>query len=150
MIIKEQQTMNFIYKTISAFTLLLLIFTCISCNRSNKEKYEIKNIAEKHASTLDITQLIDALLLYTNNDTNKICYALVMPKQTLIRLTQQQTYPKDFTLEKTRELFVNINIYGSAFLDSCVNDKEDKKNWLINNSINEPINPIWEQITKEQ
>ena len=35
------------------------------------------------------------------------------------------------------------------YVDSCVNDKKDDKDWLINNSVNEPVNPIWEQIAHE-
>lgn len=135
----------------TALVLLFSVFIGGSCNSpKERNQQEIKSIAEKYASNLDITQLMNALLLQVNNDTNKICYALVMPKQTLIRLTQKRTFPKAFTLDKTRELFVNTNVYGTAYMDSCAKDKEDKKDWLINNSVNEPINPIWEQITKEQ
>ena len=138
------------YKFTIVLAILTISFIGISCTSQKKEQLEIKNIAEKYASDLNITQLIDALLLQANNDTNKICYALVMPKQTLIRLAKQETHPKTFTLYKARELFVNANVHGTTFMDSCANNKKDKKDWLINNSINEPINPIWEQITKEQ
>lgn len=32
------------------------------------------------------------------------------------------------------------------YMDSLNQKDESKKDWLIHNSINEPINPIWEQI----
>lgn len=133
--------------------MIICIFLFTACKEAkveNKNDFPLQSIAEQQAADLNIKQLINGLLLYANNDSTLVCYALVMPKQTLIRLVKQETYPKPFTMEKVRESFVKAAVNGIAYLDSCAADKKDSKDWLIKNSVNEPINPIWEQITEER
>ena len=53
---------------------------------------------------------------------------------------------KDKLIEKTKELYVKSIMTDCEYMDSLNQKDESKKDWLIHNSINEPINPIWEQI----
>lgn len=91
-------------------------------------------------------QRLDALLLLADNDTSKVCYALVMPKQTFARLSNEETFPTSLATAKTMDLYVKSVMTHCEYLDSLSKKDGDEKDWLIHNSINEPINPIWEQI----
>lgn len=69
--------------------------------------------------------------------------------QTIITSTnEKETYATPGGIQKVRETLVKRYIYGQNYIDSCINDKKEDKDWLINNTFNEPINPIWEQIIK--
>ena len=94
-------------------------------------------------------RLLKEYILSIDNDTNGVCYALVMPKQTLNRLMNGETYPTLGGLEKIQQSLVKRYVYGREYVDSCIQDKFDDKDWLINNTVNEPVNPIWEQIAHE-
>ena len=106
----------------------------------------LQKLAVRHYSELTFQQRLDALLLLAQNDTTKVCYALVMPKRTFIRLSREETYPTTMAKNKTKELYVKSVISNCEYLDSLSKNEESQKDWLIHNSINEPINPIWEQI----
>lgn len=131
---------------------ILLLLACVlicSCHKSNdgrKGEASLKSLATIHANNFNAKQLIDDLLIYAKNDTTKVCYALVMPKQTLIRLSISKTYPKDFAYKKMREILTQTMIKGDEYLEELVDKDKSNKDWLLENSVNEPINPIWEQI----
>lgn len=131
---------------------IIPLFICLSCSSGEKEEdaMAIRNISERLTSDLNVRQLIDLNLLQAKNDTVKLCYALVMPKQTLVRLAKGKTYPKEHTLKELREFYVNSIIEGEDYIQAKYEEQIDDKDWLINNSINEPINAIWEQITEER
>lgn len=122
----------------------------LSCTNEKVETNGLKDVSERHASQLNIHQLIDALLICAKNDTTKVCYALVMPKQSLIRLSKGETYPTETSFKKSRELFVDAILSDNESINDQSEQNEDQKDWLIKNSINEPINAIWEQITEER
>ena len=128
---------------------LILAFG-VSC-KSEKERdaSAIKVLAEKHLQELEMHQLLEEFILSLDNDTNGVCYALVMPKQTLLRLMKGETFATKGGVQKVREILVKRYTYGVEYVDSCIDDKKKDKDWLINNTINEPINPIWEQLMKE-
>jgi hypothetical protein len=127
----------------------ILLTACGGNKETQRDFYAIKQLAERHVSELKASQLLREYLLSIDNDTNGVCYALVMPKQTLIRLMKEETYPTPGGLEKIRQSLVNRYSLGIEYVDSCINDKVDDKDWLINNTINEPVNPIWEQLAYE-
>ena len=135
--------------------ILWLTFAFIMCScGSNSSKKErdidaIRSVSSEHVNELMAPQLLREFLLSLDNDTTGICYALVMLKQTLLRLLREETYPTQGGLEKIREGLVNRYVYGKQYIDSCINDKIENKDWLINNTINEHINPIWEQLIHE-
>ena len=125
--------------------MLCLVF--LSCgNDDPTPKQDLQKLAMGFYSNLTFKQRLDALLLLADNDTTKVCYALVMPKQTFIRLSKEETYPTFLAMTKTKELYVKSVMSHCEYLDSLSRNDEAKKDWLIHNSINEPINPIWEQI----
>lgn len=124
-------------------------FAFSSCGHDDKNKNNkanLQNLSTKFFSELSFRQRLDALLILSSNDTTKVCYALVMPKQTLIRLSKEETYPTSLAIEKTQEVYVKSIMTNCEYMDSLSQNDELKKDWLIRNSINEPINPIWEQI----
>ena len=127
------------------FLLCLFILSCGNDEKSSNQK-GLKKLAYGFYSALTFKQRLDALLLLSDNDTAKVCYALVMPKQTFKRLSKEETYPTSLAKTKTNDLYVNSVMSHGEYLDSLSKNDESKKDWLIHNSINEPINPIWEQI----
>ena len=135
---------------ISRLFILIFLFLLVSCS-GNKQRYTyaIQQLAERHVSELKAPQLLREYILSIDNDTNGVCYALVMPKQTLVRLMEEDTYPTPGGLEKIRQSLIKRYTLGKEYVDSCINDKIDDKDWLINNSVNEPVNPIWEQLVYE-
>lgn len=138
-------------KTVIACLLTVSICLLMSCSSKNEQqdRNAIEALAQKHVAGLEVTQLLEELLLSVDNDTISVCYSLVMPKQSLLRLMNKETYPTEGGLEKIQQCLVNRYSRGIEYIDSCVNDKKDDKDWLINNTINEPVNPIWEQIAHE-
>lgn len=130
-------------------TAVIVMFSSCVEQEGNQDRSAIKALAEKHATEVETPQLLQELLLSVDNDTIAVCYALVMPKQTLVRLMQKETYPTKGGYEKIQQCLVNRYVRGMEYVDSCVNDKKDDKDWLINNTVNEPVNPIWEQIAHE-
>lgn len=131
--------------------ILLLSMLLYSCGNSSGDRniQAIRDLAARHVSDLKASQILEEYLLSVDNDTVALCYTLVMPKQSLERLIKEETYPTPGGLEKIQQSLVNRYVYGMEYVDSCVNDKKDDKDWLINNSVNEPVNPIWEQIAHE-
>ena len=135
---------------ISRLFILIFLFLLVSCSgNKQRDTYAIQQLAERHVSELKAPQLLREYILSIDNDTNGVCYALVMPKQTLVRLMEEDTYPTPGGLEKIRQSLVKRYTLGKEYVDSCINDKIDDKDWLINNSVNEPVNPIWEQLVYE-
>lgn len=146
----------FILFKMKQINFLIVIFCCLlgTCMMSCKDKkerdvYSIKVLAEHHVQELEINQLLEEFILSLDNDTIGVCYSLVMPKQTLLRLIKKETYATPGGINKVREILVKRYTLGLEYVDSCINDKKDDKDWLINNTVNEPINPIWEQIINE-
>lgn len=123
----------------------------LSCGSDSKERNiaAITDLAERHVSELGVPQLLQEYILSLDNDTDGVCYALVMPKQTLIRLIKEETYPTLGGLEKIQQSLVKRYAMGKEYTDSCIQDSYSDKDWLINNTVNEPVNPIWEQIAHE-
>lgn len=135
------------YKVRYIFVFLTLVMVgCVSKEKSQADKNTLQKLATSYFIELTFQQRLDALLLLAQNDTTKVCYALVMPKQTFIRLSREETYPTVMAKNKTKELYVKSVISNCEYLDSLSKKDESQKDWLIHNSINEPINPIWEQI----
>lgn len=136
---------------INPLVILLLSAIFYSCGNSSGDRnvQAIRDLAARHVSDLKASQILEEYLLSVDNDTVALCYTLVMPKQSLERLIKEETYPTSGGLEKIQQSLVNRYVYGMVYVDSCVNDKKDDKDWLINNSVNEPVNPIWEQIAHE-
>lgn len=135
---------------ISRLFILIFLFLLVSCSgNKQRDTYAIQQLAERHVSELKAPQLLREYILSIDNDTNGVCYALVMPKQTLVRLMEEDTYPTPGGLEKIRQSLIKRYTLGKEYVDSCINDKIDDKDWLINNSVNEPVNPIWEQLVYE-
>lgn len=135
---------------ISRLFILIFLFLLVSCSgNKQRDTYAIQQLAERHVSELKAPQLLREYILSIDNDTNGVCYALVMPKQTLVRLMEEDTYPTPGGLEKIRQSLVKRYTLGKEYVDSCIDDKIDDKDWLINNSVNEPVNPIWEQLVYE-
>ena len=138
-----------ISKLVSLYISCICGFMFISCSHNDEDKSQkgsLQNLSTKFYSELTFKQRLDALLLLSDNDTAKVCYALVMPKQTFKRLSKEETYPTSLAKTKTNDLYVNSVMSHGEYLDSLSKNDESKKDWLIHNSINEPINPIWEQI----
>ena len=132
------------------FYIFALAFLLVSCGQNRqRDIHAIQELAERHVSELNAPQLLREYILSIDNDTNGVCYALVMPKQTLVRLIEEDTYPTPGGLEKMRQSLVKRYSLGREYVDSCINDKIDDKDWLINNTVNEPVNPIWEQLVYE-
>lgn len=129
-----------------AFFLAVFLASCGNDDKAQSNMVNLQKLAVRHYSGLTFQQRLDALLLLAQNDTTKVCYALVMPKQTFIRLSREETYPTTMAKSKTKELYVKSVISNCEYLDSLSKNDESQKDWLIHNSINEPINPIWEQI----
>lgn len=129
-----------------AFFLAVFLASCGNNDKAQFNKVNLQKLAVRHYSELTFQQRLDALLLLAQNDTTKVCYALVMPKQTFIRLSREETYPTTMAKNKTKELYVKSVISNCEYLDTLSKNDESQKDWLIHNSINEPINPIWEQI----
>lgn len=126
----------------------LITTSCEHNDEKSNSKEDLQTLSVKFYSELSFRQRLDASLLLSSNDTTKLCYALVMPKQTLIRLSKEETYPTSLAIEKTKEVYVKSIMTNCEYMDSLCQKDESKKDWLIHNSINEPINPIWEQIIK--
>lgn len=120
--------------------------SCGHNDESKNNKANLQRLSTNFYSELSFRQRLDALLILSSNDTTKLCYALVMPKQTLIRLSKEETYPTSLAIEKTQEVYVKSIMTNCEYMDSLSQKDESKKDWLVHNSINEPINPIWEQI----
>ena len=131
------------------YSLFIAILLTACGGKKERDSFAIKQLAERHVSELKAPQLLREYLLSIDNDTIGLCYALVMPKPTLVRLMNEETYPTPGGLEKIRQSLVNRYSFGKEYVDSCMNDKVDDKDWLINNTINEPVNPIWEQLAYE-
>ena len=141
--------MNQIKLLTTTFCLGITLSCLTSCNNQSKRDINaIKALAENHVQELEISQLLEEFILSLDNDTTGVCYTLVMPKQSLLRLMKKETYATPGGIQKVRETLVKRYIYGQNYIDSCNNDKKEDKDWLINNTFNEPINPIWEQIIK--
>ena len=118
--------------------ILLLSMLLYSCGNSSGDRniQAIRDLAARHVSDLKASQILEEYLLSVDNDTVALCYTLVMPKQSLERLIKEETYPTPGGLEKIQQSLVNRYVYGMEYVDSCVNDKKDDKDWLINNSVN--------------
>lgn len=119
-----------------------------SCSEdgTNTNQRALKSLATQFCKELNFRQRLNVLLIIAGNDTAKVCKALVMPRQTLIRLSKEETYPTSMAVKRVEELYVSSVITQMQYMDSLSCQDEDKKDWLMHNSINEPINPIWEQI----
>ncbi len=145
--------------------LLLLLFSSLllSCQQDEKMtgSTKMEKLCQDYYDSLNIKQRLDALLILTNNDTTKVLYSLAMPKQTFDRLSEGKTNPTSHTINTTTELFVKAILSGNHYIDSLYEDmkeqiekankdKDDlhKVNWLLNNSFNDPLQPIWEEIKK--
>ena len=81
------------------FLLCLFILSCGNDEKSSNQK-GLKKLAYGFYSELTFKQRLDALLLLSDNDTAKVCYALVMPKQTFKRLSKEKK--KKNSLGKTK------------------------------------------------
>ena len=86
-----------------------------------------------------------------------------MPKQVLERLSTGKTNPTPHTYDVTAELFKKAVLSNNQYIDSLYEDMKSqieeankykdelhKVNWLLNNSYNEPLQPVWEEIKKEE
>lgn len=136
---------NYIKKSLLG-VICITFFSCGGSEDGTSNQKGLRKLAKRFYSELTFKQRLDALLLLADNDTAKICYALVMPKQTFERLSKEETFPTSLAITKTQNLYVNSVMSHCEYLDSLCKKDEEKKDWLIHNSINEPINPIWEQI----
>lgn len=123
-----------------------MLSSCSTSEKNNNE--ELKALAEMHVAEMKVRPLIDEFLLSVGNDTCKVCFALVLPKQALIRLTRGETFPTQGGLNKIREILVRRYTDGMEYIDSCAMDKASDKDWLIQNSSNEAILPLWEQLVE--
>ena len=99
------------------FLLCLFILSCGNDEKSSNQK-GLKKLAYGFYSELTFKQRLDALLLLSDNDTAKVCYALVMPKQTFKRLSKEETYPTSLAKTKTNDLYVNSVMSHGEYLDS--------------------------------
>lgn len=144
-IMHERISKKSVLKVVSFFIVVFLA-SCGNDDKAQSNMMNLQKLAVRHYSELTFQQRLDALLLLAQNDTTKVCYALVMPKRTFIRLSREETYPTTMAKNKTKELYVKSVISNCEYLDSLSKNEESQKDWLIHNSINEPINPIWEQI----
>ena len=84
--------MTKLFKLLFASMCIISIASCGDTEKSRDTK-AIKALAEKHVSEIKVQQLLQEYILSIDNDTNGVCYALVMPKQTLNRLMNGETYP---------------------------------------------------------
>lgn len=109
--------------------LLISISMIMSCGNSESDRdiAAITALAEKHVSELCAPQLLQEYILSLDNDTVGVCYALVMPKQTLIRLMKEETYPTPGGLEKIQKSLVKRYALGKEYADSCIQDSYDEK-----------------------
>lgn len=143
-----------------AYVFFAVLILC-GCSKDEKNDYShnMKELCENHYNSLSIKQRIDALLILANNDTTKVLYSLSMPKQVLERLCGGKTSPTSHTYNMTADLYVKSLLSNNQYMDSLYEDMKEqieevnkdkdelhKVNWLINNSYNEPIQPVWEQI----
>lgn len=99
----------------------------LSCTSEKVETNGLKDVSERHASQLNIHQLIDALLICAKNDTTKVCYALVMPKQSLIRLSKGETYPTETSFKKVESFLLMLFCLTMSLLTINRNKMKTKK-----------------------
>ena len=138
---------------------LLIAFVLCGCNKNDRDSHNLEQLCKNHYNSLDIKQRIDALLILANNDTTKVLYSLSMPKQVLTRLCSRKTSPTIHTYNMTTDLYVRSILTENHYMDSLYEDMKEqieevnkdkdelhKVNWLLNNSFNEPLQPVWEQI----
>lgn len=133
-------------KLFACFIALLAMVCSCSDDGAVIRRGSLKSLVTQFCQELTFRQRLNALLIIADNDTAKVCKALVMPRQTLLRLSKEETYPTSMAKKKVEVLYVNSVISHLAYMDSLSRQDDDKKDWLMHNSINEPINPIWEQI----
>lgn len=113
-----------------------------------KNRWKVSYMAYELSQEMNAKQLINSLLLETYNDTDQVCYALLMPKQTLVRLTTEESAPKPFTLKKLRDLFIETHVYGITYLDSCANHDKNRKAFLMNENKELTLSLLWEKNIK--
>ena len=145
--------------------ILFFLFVVCGCHHDDKtyQSQKMEKLCEDYYKSLNIKQRIDALLIVAGNDTTKVLYSLAMPKQVLERLSTGKTNPTPHTFDVTAELFKKAVLSNSQYIDSLYEDMKSqieeankdkdelhKVNWLLNNSFNEPLQPIWEEIKKEE
>lgn len=143
----------------------LFLFILCGCNHAEKayQSKQMEKLCENYYNSLNIKQRIDALLIVTGNDTTKVLYSLAMPKQVFERLSTGKTNPTPHTYDVTTELFKKAILSNNQYIDSLYEDMKSqieeankdkdelhKVNWLLNNSYNEPLQPVWEEIIKEK
>lgn len=127
------------------------VFLLHGCKHTPKHMMEAKNrwkvsyMAYELSKEMNAKQLINSLLLETYNDTDQVCYALLMPKQTLLRLAKEESVPKPFALEKLRNLFIEAHAYGITYLDSCANHGKGRKAFLMNENEKPILSLLWEK-----
>lgn len=83
--------MNQIKLLTTTFCLGITLSCLTSCNNQSKRDINaIKALAENHVQELEISQLLEEFILSLDNDTTGVCYTLVMPKQSLLRLMKKR------------------------------------------------------------
>ena len=147
-----------------AYVFFVVLILC-GCSKDEKkdESHNMKELCENHYNSLSIKQRIDALLILADNDTTKVLYSLSMPKQVLERLCSGKTSPTSHTYNMTADLYVRTLLSNNQYMDSLYEDMKEqieevnkdkdelhKVNWLLNNSFNEPLQPVWEEIIKKE
>lgn len=132
-------------KLLLCVPVFLLLCSCGSEDR-DREIERLGALATEFCNELTFPQQLRALLIVAHNDTAKVCKALVMSRQTFIRLSKEDTCPTSFAVDKVVELYVNSVMTNAEYMDTMSENDEDQKDWLMHNSINEPVNPVWEQV----
>lgn len=112
---------------------------------NEEEEAKMKNIASKLSKDMDTVQLLDALLLLSQNDTVKLCEALIMPKETFTRLARKESTPTAIGLERLKDLFILTNTYGNPFLESCAEYGRERKAEFANDENRLRLISVWEE-----
>ena len=116
---------------------------------SQDSQKAIRELAEKHVRELKAPQLLEEFLLSVNNDTAAVCYTIGLPRPVFERLMNEETYPTPGGLDKMRHHLVLRYVLGTHYTDSCKEETDNGRDRLMDNSANEPIDGIWENIVYE-
>lgn len=98
-------------------------------------------------STCSDQELLKEYLAFMDNDTIKVCRALVMPKQTLKRLIDGTSTATRYGSTNIRHIFILSHLspcYGKEFI---LSDRKHSDKFLFD-SLSKHLNPLWEKEKK--
>lgn len=131
-------------KQMVAYTICIAIVVAVS-TLYIKRKPEVNPELEywNRFSSYSDQELLKEYLFFMENDTNRVCQALVMPKRTLMRLIDGTSTATIYGSTNIRHVFALSHCYGKEF--TLFERKRHSDKFLFDSLSNKHLNLLWEK-----